>query len=226
MCGIIALFSKYGQISESSLKRGIKSLEHRDPDGQNFWISPERRVGLGHARLSIIDLEGGAQPIANQDKTLQIVVNGEFYGYEQIQKDLTRQGYKLQTQSDSEITLHLYDKLGTKCLHDLRGEFAFVLWDERNQLMFAARDRFGIKPLYYTIYNDTLYFASEVKALFAAGVPAYWDREAFLLVDMGIYAPPSHFVCQCLSSSTWLFSARLRWRNSTRKILGFQLPSS
>ena len=189
MCGITALFSKHGQISESSLSQGIKSLKHRGPDGQNFWISRKSRVGLGHARLSIIDLEGGEQPIANQDRTLHIVVNGEFYGYEQIQKDLKQQGYKLQTQSDSEIALHLYDKLGTKCLHDLRGEFAFVLWDERNQLMFAARDRFGIKPLYYTIYNDTLYLASEVKALFAAGVPAYWDREAFFNVDMGVNGP-------------------------------------
>lgn len=189
MCGIVALFSKQGQISFSSLKRGIECLNHRGPDGQKFWISPERRVGLGHTRLSIIDLTGGDQPIANQDETLHIIVNGEFYDFERIQCNLKRWGYQLRTQSDSEIALHLYNEFGTQCVHHLRGEFAFVIWDERNQLLFAARDRFGIKPLYYTTYGDTLYLASEVKALFAAGVTAYWDRESFFLVNAGVPAP-------------------------------------
>ncbi len=189
MCGIVALFSKQGQISFSSLKRGIECLNHRGPDGQKFWISPERQVGLGHTRLSIIDLTGGDQPIANQDETLHIIVNGEFYDFERIQCDLKRWGYQLRTQSDSEIALHLYNEFGTQCLHHLRGEFAFVIWDDRNQLLFAARDRFGIKPLYYTTHGDTLYLASEVKALFAAGVPAYWDRESFFLLNAGVPAP-------------------------------------
>lgn len=190
MCGIFALFSTKEQISESSLKRGIERLNHRGPDGQKIWISPDRRVGLGHARLSIIDLTGGDQPIANRDETLHIIVNGEFYDFERIQQDLRRWGYQLRTKSDSEIALHLYDEFGTQCLHYLRGEFAFVLWDRRNELLFAARDRFGIKPLYYSIYDNTLYLASEVKALFAAGVPAYWDRESFFLSNAaGILDP-------------------------------------
>ena len=189
MCGIVALWTKQEQISLSSLQRRIECLKHRGPDGQNFWVSPDCRVGLGHARLSIIDIKGGTQPIANQDETLHIVVNGEFYDFERRQQELKRWGYQLKTQSDSEIALHLYDELGTQCLHYLRGEFAFVIWDQRNQLLFAARDRFGIKPLYYTTYGDTLYLASEVKSLLAAGMPAYWDRESFFLANAGVLVP-------------------------------------
>lgn len=189
MCGIVALFSKQETIWESSLRRGMDSLKHRGPDGQKFWISPDGRVGLGHTRLSIIDLNSGDQPIANQDETLHIVVNGEFYDFERIQRQLKQWGYQLRTNSDSEIALHLYDEFGTQCLHHLRGEFAFVIWDERHKLLFAARDRFGIKPLYYTTIRNTLYLASEVKALFAAGVPAAWDYESFWQVNCGVLAP-------------------------------------
>ncbi len=189
MCGIVALFSNEEQIAESSLKLGMDCLKHRGPDGQKFWISPDHRVGLGHTRLSIIDINHGEQPIANQDKTLHIIVNGEFYDFERIQDDLRRWGYKLKTKSDSEIALHLYNEFGTQCLHHLRGEFAFVLWDERNELLFAARDRFGIKPLYYSNYQNTLYIASEIKALLAAGVPGSWDYETFWQTECGILAP-------------------------------------
>ncbi|NEO72061.1 MAG: asparagine synthetase B, partial [Moorea sp. SIO3H5] len=135
MCGIIALFANDEQISESSLKLGMDCLKHRGPDGQKFWISPDRRVGLGHTRLSIIDINHGEQPIANQEQTLHIIVNGEFYDFGRIQGDLRRWGYKLKTNSDSEIALHLYNEFGTQCLHHLRGEFAFVIWDERNELL-------------------------------------------------------------------------------------------
>ena len=189
MCGIVALFSNNEQISESSLKLGMDCLKHRGPDGQGFWMSPDRRVALGHTRLSIIDINHGEQPIPNQDKTLHIIANGEFYDFECIQGDLRRWGYKLKTNSDSEIALHLYNEFGTQCLHHLRGEFAFVIWDERNELLFAARDRFGIKPLYYSNYQNTLYLASEIKALLAAGVPASWDEEAFWQSECGILAP-------------------------------------
>jgi len=186
MCGIVALFSKNEPISESSLRQSIDCLKHRGPDGQKFWISPDRRVALGHTRLSIIDLQNGDQPIANQDETLHIIANGEFYDFERIQRDLKQWGYQLKTNSDTEIALHLYNEFGTQCLHYLRGEFAFVIWDERNDVLFAARDRFGIKPLYYSIYENTLYLASEVKALFAAGVPASWDYESFWQTECGI----------------------------------------
>jgi asparagine synthase (glutamine-hydrolysing) len=201
MCGIVAMFSRKGQISETSLNQATQRLEHRGPDGQKTWIAPHRKVGLGHARLSIIDLTTGDQPIANETDNLHIVVNGEFYDYERIQRELQQRGHPLRTKSDSEIALHLYEELGTHCLEHLRGEFAFVLWDEHNQMLFAARDRFGIKPLFYSIYNDTLYFASEVKALFAAGVPAAWNPEAFSCCRFR-KSPRSNTLQRCLSSST------------------------
>jgi asparagine synthase (glutamine-hydrolysing) len=179
MCGIAAFFSKNGRISAERLKRATHSLHHRGPDSQEVWISADQRVGLGHTRLSIIDLTTGDQPIANEDERIQIVVNGEFYDFERQRRQLERNGHLFRTRSDSEIALHLYEELGVHCLQQLRGEFAFVLWDESNQTLFAARDRFGIKPLYYAVHKDALYLASEIKALFAAGVPASWDEEYF-----------------------------------------------
>ena len=162
MCGIVAIFSQDGPIPAEALERATKSLHHRGPDGQRHWIAEDRRVGLGHARLSIIDLATGDQPIANEDESLRIVVNGEFYGYEAIQKELEQAGHRLRTRSDSEIALHLYEELGAHCLKHLRGEFAIVLWDAVNRTIFAARDRFGIKPLFYALHEGRLHFASEI----------------------------------------------------------------
>src|SRR6266571_2528930 len=206
MCGIVALFSHRGPISAGVMQRATQSLDHRGPDGQRHWIASDGRVALGHARLSIIDLTTGDQPIASEDERTRIIVNGEFYGYEAIQRELEQSGHRLRTRSDSEIALHLYEDLGAQCLHRLRGEFAFVLWDETNRTMFAARDRFGIKPLFYAFHNETLYFASEVKALFAAGVPARWDAESVYhsvefgghqvrtLYDGVFQVPPGHYL--------------------------------
>ena len=206
MCGIVALFSRRAPIDASTVERATRSLYHRGPDGQRHWISPDLRVAFGHARLSIIDLVTGDQPIASEDNCTHIIVNGEFYDYERIRRDLESAGHHLRTRSDSEIALHLYEDLGTECLHHLRGEFALVLWDQRNRTLFAARDRFGIKPLFYAFHNDTLYLASEVKALFAAGVPARWDETSMShAVEMGSYqrrtlydgifqVPPGHYL--------------------------------
>jgi asparagine synthase (glutamine-hydrolysing) len=206
MCGIVAFFSRRDPISPAGVSRATQRLYHRGPDGQRHWMAPDERVALGHARLSIIDLRTGDQPIANEDERLHIVVNGEFYGYESIQQELEKSGHWLRTHSDSEIALHLYEELGAQCLHRLRGEFAFVLWDQRNRTMFAARDRFGIKPLFYAFHNETLYLASEVKALFAAGVPARWDAESVsqsvecggyqtrTLFDGILQVPPGHYL--------------------------------
>src|SRR6516164_9890682 len=206
MCGVVAVFSRRDSISVPAFNRAIQSLYHRGPDGQRHWVSQDQRVGLGHARLSIIDLLTGDQPIANEDGTIQIVVNGEFYEYEAIRRELCESGHRLRTRSDSEIALHLYENSGVHCLHRLRGEFAFVLWDETNRTLFAARDRFGIKPLFYAFHNETFYFASEVKALFAAGVPARWDAESvYHSVELGghpirtlfdgiLQVPPGHYL--------------------------------
>jgi len=206
MCGIVGIFSRHDPVSEARLRHATARLFHRGPDGQRHWISSDRRIGLGHARLSIIDLDTGAQPIASEDGRSQIVVNGEFYDYEAIQRELEHSGHRLRTRSDSEIALHLYQDLGPQCLHRLRGEFAFILWDENHRTLFAARDRFGIKPLFYAFHEGTLYLASEVKALFAAGVPARWDAESVAqsvelgghpvrtLFDGVFQVPPGHYL--------------------------------
>ncbi|HEY4051549.1 MAG TPA: asparagine synthase (glutamine-hydrolyzing) [Acidobacteriaceae bacterium] len=178
MCGIVGMFSRREPVSAVMLERATLSLYHRGPDAQKQWISQDQRVGLGHARLSIIDLATGDQPIASEDGRTRIVVNGEFYGFEKIRRELETRGHRLSTKSDSEIASHLYEDFGVHCLEHLRGEFALVLWDANRRRLFAARDRFGIKPLFYAWHHDQLYLASEVKALFAAGVPARWDEES------------------------------------------------
>ena len=206
MCGIAAIFSRHAPIEPATIERATRRLYHRGPDGQRHWISADGRVALGHARLSIIDLSTGDQPIASEDEQTRIVVNGEFYDFEAVQKELERGGHRLRTRSDSEVALHLYEDLGMHCVHRLRGEFAMVLWDERNRTMVAVRDRFGIKPLFYAWHDGALYLASEVKALFAAGVPARWDaqslshsveyggHQARTLYDGVSQVPPGHFL--------------------------------
>jgi asparagine synthase (glutamine-hydrolysing) len=205
MCGIAAVFSAHGPVARRDVERAVGQLIKRGPDGQQCWMAPHGRVGLGHARLSIIDLRTGDQPIASEDERLHIVVNGEFYDYERIQRELEGRGHRLRTRSDSEIALHLFEELGPSCLDQLRGEFAFAIWDEPNQLLFAARDRFGIKPLFYAVHDGTLYLASEMKALFAAGVPARWNPHTVYATMMGghptqtLFAgvsqvPPGHYL--------------------------------
>lgn len=181
MCGIIGIFSSQNNVSKEILKKSIKTLLHRGPDSQKIWISPHKNVGLGHTRLSIIDLFTGDQPLTNKNKTIHLVVNGEFYDFERQREELQKRGHDFLTNTDSEIALHLYEDFGINCLNHLRGEFAFILWDEKKQICLAARDRFGIKPLFYSMVNNTLYLASEVKALFAAGVKAEWDQDSMIL---------------------------------------------
>lgn len=206
MCGIVAIFSKGEPISTEALAKATQQLSYRGPDKLSQWIAAHQLVGLGHTRLSIIDLTTGDQPIANENAQLHVIVNGEFYDFERIRCELKQKGHRFSTCSDSEIVLHLYEEFGTQCLHHLRGEFAFILWDESKQLLFAARDRFGIKPLFYTMVGEILYLASEAKALFAAGVPARWDHESFFqqlflyanqdrTLFEGVYqVPPGHYL--------------------------------
>ena len=164
------------------------------------------RIGLGHARLSVMDPEGGAQPLAGDDDRVHAVVAGEFYDNERLRRQMLERGHHLRSRSDSELIVHLYEERGTDCLAELRGEFAFVLWDERTGVLFAARDRFGVKPLYYAHAGDTLFLGSECKALFAAGVVARWDGDSVfqelhgvLTADRSLFAgvaqlPPGHYL--------------------------------
>lgn len=180
MCGIVAMYSQGGRPSRAQLEAATGSLQHRGPDGLTHWFDGERGVGLGHARLSIIDLAGGAQPMVNEDESIHAVVNGELYDFERIRSELTARGHRFRTGSDSEVLVHLYEEYGAACVDHLRGEVAFVLFDAKNDLLLAGRDRFGIKPLVYAQWNGVLMLASEAKALFAAGVQPKWDHETFL----------------------------------------------
>jgi asparagine synthase (glutamine-hydrolysing) len=189
MCGIVAAVSRQGGVSAQALERSARRLRHRGPDAQHVWVDRHGRAGLAHARLSIIDLTTGDQPIANEDKRLHVVANGEFYDFERIRCDLEKQGHVFRTRSDSEIALHLFEEQGARSVHALRGEFAFAIWDERDQVLFAARDRFGIKPLYYTVHDGNFYLASEVKAFVDLGVPLAWDRDTLYDVHFVTHAP-------------------------------------
>ena len=174
MCGLIA---GIGNVSLTTLDKAVATLTHRGPESSETWVSEKRSMFLGHTRLSIIGLDNGAQPISNADGNVHIVVNGEFYGYKQIRERLLSEGVVFKTESDSEIALHLYLRYGLEALKELRGEFAIVIADERQNCLIAIRDRFGIKPLFYTVHQGAVYFASEIKALLALGVPARWDLE-------------------------------------------------
>ena len=179
MCGIFAMFSLGEPLDPEVLERATARLHHRGPDGRATWLAPDRLMGLGHTRLAIVAPQAGAQPMSDEHGDLHLVVNGEFYGYKSIQHHLRQKGYRLRTPCDSEIALHLFREHGTAFTAHLRGEFALILADQRRRRLIAVRDRFGIKPLFYTFHRNVLYLASEIKALWAAGVPARWDSESF-----------------------------------------------
>jgi asparagine synthase (glutamine-hydrolysing) len=178
MCGILAILPRERPLDSALLVEANARLGHRGPDGASHWIAPHGRVALAQTRLSIIDLSTFPSPIANEDDTIRVIVNGEFYDFERLRLELEQRGHRFRTRCDSEIVLHLYEEFGEACVEHLRGEFAFVLWDEKKNCLFAARDRFGIKPLFYAQTPAALFIASEPSALFAAGVPAVWDSES------------------------------------------------
>src|SRR5262245_7495732 len=131
MCGVVGIASVSAPIPLDAVSRALATLRHRGPDGAGTLVADEGRVVLGHARLSIIDLSTGAQPISNEEGDIHIVVNGEFYDHERIRSDLEARGHRFRTRSDSEVLVHLYEEYGVNCFKYLRGEFAFVLWDEK-----------------------------------------------------------------------------------------------
>ena len=165
MCGIVGFASKkYNKESkEIILKKMTESIYHRGPDDEGYFV--EDMVALGMRRLSIIDLSTGEQPIFNEDKSVVIVYNGEIYNFKELKKELLEKGHEFTTNTDTEVIIHLYEEKGIECLHDLNGMFAFAIYDSREKQMFIARDRFGIKPLYYYYKNGDFIFASELKAL-------------------------------------------------------------
>jgi asparagine synthase (glutamine-hydrolysing) len=168
MCGIAGRASTGGGVSLNLVTRMRDTLRHRGPDDAGAWVSPDTRVGLGHRRLSIIDLSAaGRQPMTDHSGTLQIVFNGEIYNYQDVRKDLEAHGHHFRTATDTEVILEAYREWGTECLAHFNGMFGFALFDMTAGRLFLARDRAGEKPLFYSIRDGTLTFASELKALFA-----------------------------------------------------------
>jgi asparagine synthase (glutamine-hydrolysing) len=165
MCGVVVYGWREGQ-DPAAVLRMRDAMVHRGPDDAGEYMSPDRRVAFGHRRLSIVDLSAaGRQPMCNEDGTVWIVFNGEIYNHLELRKELEGRGHRYRSGTDTETLLHLYEEEGERMLNSLRGMFAFAIWDERRRSLFAARDRIGIKPLYYTQVDGRFMFASEIKAL-------------------------------------------------------------
>lgn len=165
MCGIAGIFNLTGKpVQEEDFHIFNKSLSHRGPDGNGVWCSGP--VGFAHTRLSIIDLtDNGKQPMCNEDGSVWITFNGEIYNYLELRKSLIESGHLFSSDTDTEVILHLYEEKGVACLESLRGMFAFAIWDSSKKQLFLARDRIGKKPLFYTVQNNSVVFASELKAI-------------------------------------------------------------
>lgn len=176
MCGIIGItnWRRDTPPDEGLLRRMLGIIRHRGPD--EFGLYMDARAGIGSARLSIVDLQTGRQPIPNEDGSLWIVFNGEVYNHPELRAELEPRGHRFRTRSDTEVILHLYEEYGPECLHRLNGQFAIAIWDNRRRELFLARDRLGVRPLFYVQLPGGLAFASEIKALFLIpGVEARLD---------------------------------------------------
>jgi asparagine synthase (glutamine-hydrolysing) len=166
MCGLAGFAGSGG--SAEALRKMAKAIERRGPDDDGFFEAPG--VGFGFRRLSIIDVGGGHQPLSNEDGSVQVMLNGEIYGFQKLRDALLADGYRFKTKSDTEVIVHAYAKWGDACFEKLDGMFAIAIWDAKERRLVIARDRLGKKPMYWTVNNNTIWFASELKALLAAGV--------------------------------------------------------
>src|ERR1700736_1056591 len=166
-CAALALStSKPDQsVNRDALASMNQQIVHRGPDDDGFFV--EKNVGLAMRRLSIIDVQTGHQPICNEDESVWIVFNGEIYNHADLRNDLQARGHRYRTKSDTETIVHLYEEYGRDCVHHLRGMFAFAIWDRGKRCLFIARDRLGIKPLYYRYEGKTFLFGSEIKTILA-----------------------------------------------------------
>lgn len=178
MCGISGIYQlKGGLIDRGLLTKMTSIIQHRGPDGAGFYLGDG--IGLGHRRLSIIDIAGGAQPISNEDQTIQVVFNGEIYNFIELREDLVAKGHVFKTQSDTEVIVHGYEEWGLDCVSRFNGIFAFALWDTKRSSLLLARDHLGVKPLYYVDLGDRFLFASEIKSLLVdPGCPKEVDLKA------------------------------------------------
>ncbi|MGI8995951.1 MAG: asparagine synthase (glutamine-hydrolyzing), partial [Pyrinomonadaceae bacterium] len=219
MCGIngIAFSSRAGRrVDAGVLTRMRDVITHRGPDDEGLFI--DGAVGLGHRRLSIVDVAAGHQPMTNEDGTLHIVYNGEIYNHADYRAGLEARGHRYRTHCDTETILHLYEEEGARAVEQLRGMFAFAIWDQNKRELFIARDRLGVKPLYYVHTNDgSLFFASEIKAL--------WEARA-LKPELNFNALPDYLANHATSGEETLFGGvkrllpghTLRWRDGEVRI--------
>jgi len=216
MCGICGISPSDNRIPDKHLiEKMTQAIVHRGPDSDGFHTEPG--IGLGMRRLAIIDVSGGDQPIPNEDESMWIIFNGESHNFPELYADLVKKGHEFRTRTDTECILHLYEEYGDDCVTHLRGQAAVALWDRKNKKLLLARDRMGKKPLYYTIRNGTLHFASELSALLASlphkpeinleAIDLYLSLQYIpdpLTVYQGIYkVPPAH---------------RLIWQNGAAKL--------
>jgi asparagine synthase (glutamine-hydrolysing) len=179
MCGISGIFNLSHDTppSRNELERMVHAVYHRGPDGYGFYF--DSQIGLAHARLSIIDLLGGNQPIRNEDDSIQVIFNGEIFNYLELREQLLNLGHRFYTHSDTEVIVHLYEENDLKFVNFLNGQFAIIIWDKNKRRLIMVRDRTGIRPLYYAEIKGRLFFASEVKSLFAhPAVPRKIDLNA------------------------------------------------
>jgi len=213
MCGIsgIVYLDNKRKLETSILKRMTDAIYHRGPDDEGFYIN--NNVGLGFRRLSIIDLSTGHQPIANDDSSVNIVFNGEIYNYLELRDNLKSKGYKFKTSTDTEVILRSYEEYGVNCLQYLRGMFAFAIWDDNKQQLFCARDRFGIKPFYYSYDNEKFVFGSEIKAILKAGAI---DR------SLSIDALDSYFTFGYITGDISIYKSILKLQPSHYLLLSYK----
>jgi asparagine synthase (glutamine-hydrolysing) len=239
MCGIVGVLNLQNQtpVPVEIMQQMLAMIRHRGPD--EFGIYRDQWANLGNARLSIIDLGGGQQPIGNEDGTVWIVFNGEIFNYPELRPNLEARGHRFKTDCDTEVVLHLYEEYGPDCLNYLNGQFAIAIWNTRSRTLFLARDRMGIRPLFYTIGNGQLIFGSEIKTLLAhpnitaeidpdalAQVFTFWGIQPPQTIFSGIKTlPPAHYMLvrdgQILSQSYWQpdFDVAVNEKRSTQDYL-------
>ena len=185
MCGFVGAYNfdtSKPPVEEHLLTQMRDCMAHRGPDGEGIWLSPDRRVGLGHRRLAIVDLsEAGRQPMSNEDGSCWVAYNGEIYNHADLRRELIALGHQFKSDHcDTEVIVHGYEEWGIDCVQRFRGMFAFALWDARSRELWLVRDRIGIKPLYYTVHGGRIIFASEIKAILRdSSIPRALDEEAF-----------------------------------------------
>jgi asparagine synthase (glutamine-hydrolysing) len=196
MCGIVGVLyhDQQRKCSEQMLSRMRDFMIHRGPDDLGLYT--DGNLGLGHRRLSIIGVATGHQPLSNEDDSLWIVFNGEIYNYKAIRNNLINKGHKFKSESDTEVILHLYEEMGDECVKELNGMFAFAIWDTKAKSLFLARDRMGIKPLYYASTDKAFLFSSEIKALFESDC---------LVPECNNEAVPEYFLFRSVAGERTLF---------------------